>query len=91
MHPRAIWAIARKDALDLIRNRSTLGGLLFPLILSFVWLIISRAVGRSTTDILVYNPGDSNVVQVVVTAAFGPAGATTMAAPSPTPSRPSIS
>jgi ABC-2 type transport system permease protein len=66
MHPRAIWAIARKDALDTVLNKSTLGGLLFPIILSLVWLLISRVIGSSTTDILAYNPGNSNVVQVVV-------------------------
>jgi hypothetical protein len=36
MHPRAIWAIARKDALDLILNKSALGGLLFPILLLLV-------------------------------------------------------
>jgi ABC-2 type transport system permease protein len=69
MHPRAVWAIARKDALDLLLNKSTLVGLLFPIILSLVWLLISKAVGNSATDILVSNPANSNVVQVV-TAAF---------------------
>jgi ABC-2 type transport system permease protein len=68
MHPRAISAIARKDALDLWLNKSTLVGLLFPIILSLVWLFISRVIGNKTTDILVYNPGSSNVVQVVMAA-----------------------
>jgi ABC-2 type transport system permease protein len=68
MHPRAIWAIARKEALDLLTNKSTLGGLLFPILLSLVWLLISKAVGGTTTDILVYDPGGSNIVQVVMAA-----------------------
>jgi hypothetical protein len=44
-------------------------GLLFPIILSLVWLLIINVVGNRTTSILVYNPGSSNVVQAV-TAAF---------------------
>jgi ABC-2 type transport system permease protein len=72
MHPRAIWAIARKDAPDLLLNKSTLGGLLFPILLSLVWLLIINVVGNRTTDILVYNPGSSNVVQVVMAAFSSP-------------------
>jgi ABC-2 type transport system permease protein len=30
MHPRVIWAIIRKDALDIWLNKSTLGGLIVP-------------------------------------------------------------
>jgi ABC-2 type transport system permease protein len=65
MHPRLIWAVARKDALDLWLNRSTLGGLLLPILLSLVWLLIGKMLGNATTDILVCNPGNSNVAQVV--------------------------
>ncbi|MGD0611862.1 MAG: ABC transporter permease [Anaerolineales bacterium] len=68
MHLRAIWAIARKDALDLWRNKSTLGGLLFPILLSLLWLLIGKIIGNSSTDILVYNPGNSDIAQVVVAA-----------------------
>jgi ABC-2 type transport system permease protein len=69
MRGRIVLAIARKDALDILRNRATLVGLLFPVILSFVWLFIVNTVGSSRTDILVDNPGRSSVVRVV-TAAF---------------------
>jgi len=68
VRPRIILAIARKDALDLLLNKSTLGGLLFPILLSLVWLLISNVVGNNTTDILVYNLRRSNVVQVVMAA-----------------------
>jgi hypothetical protein len=68
MHPRAIWAIIRKDALDLILNKSTLGGLMFPILLSLVWLLIINVIGNRTTDIIVFNPGSSDVVQVILTA-----------------------
>jgi ABC-2 type transport system permease protein len=72
MHLRHIWAIARKDALDLWLNKATMGGLLAPIILSLVYLLIGKVVGKSTTDILVYNPGNSNVSQVVVAAFSSP-------------------
>jgi len=72
MHSRVIWAIARKDALDLVLNKSTLVGLLFPIILSLVWLLISKVVGGSTTNILAYDPGNSNIVQVVAAAFASP-------------------
>ncbi len=68
MHPRAVWAIARKDALDLLLNKSTLGGLLFPILLSLVWLLISKVIGNRATDMLVYNPGGSGVVQAAMAA-----------------------
>jgi hypothetical protein len=66
MHGRAILAVARKDALDLWLNKSTLAGLLFPIIRSLVWLLISKAVGKNQTGTLVYNPGQSNVAQVAM-------------------------
>jgi ABC-2 type transport system permease protein len=43
--------------------------------MSLVWLLIGKAIGSRTTDILVYNPGRSNVVQVVM-AAFPSPGVT---------------
>jgi ABC-2 type transport system permease protein len=72
MHPRAIWAIARKDALDLVLNKSTLGGLLFPILLSLVWLLIINVIGNRITEILAYNPGGSGVTQVMMAAFSSP-------------------
>jgi ABC-2 type transport system permease protein len=68
MHLRAIWAIARKDALDLWMNKATLGGLLAPIVLSLVWLLIGKMIGKSATDVIIYNPGNSSVAQVAVAA-----------------------
>ena len=62
MHPRIIWAIARKDAIDLYHNRAALGGLLAPVFLSLVWLLIGKVFGSTVTQILVYNPGGSPAV-----------------------------
>jgi hypothetical protein len=49
MHPRIIWAIICKDFLDIWINKSTLGGLVFPIILSLVWLLIGTLVGGTKT------------------------------------------
>lgn len=65
MHLRNILAIARKDALDILLNKSTLAGLLTPILLSLVFLLITVLVGNHTTSILVYNPGNSGIVNVV--------------------------
>ena len=70
MHPRIILAIMRKDARDVLLNRTFLSTLLGPLILTLLWVGIVAIVGSSTstTSILVYNPGQSNVAQVVINA-----------------------
>jgi ABC-2 type transport system permease protein len=69
MHAKYIWAVARKDALDLWRNKATLGGLLSPIMMALIYLLITKVFGGMKTDILVYNPGDSAIIQVV-TGAF---------------------
>lgn len=68
MHLRNILAIARKDAIDLLLNKSTLFVLLMPIILALFFLLISTLVGGHATKILVYNPGNSRVVNVVSSA-----------------------
>lgn len=65
MHPRLIFAIARKDALDILLNKSTLGILLSPIFLALLFLGIGALLGSKTTDVLVYNPGKSGVEQVL--------------------------
>ena len=61
MHPRVIWAIVRKDLLDIWLNKSILGGLIFPIILSLLWLLISNLIGGQKTALLIYNPGNSSL------------------------------
>ena len=57
MHPRVIRAIARKDALDLLLNKQTLVMLLTPILLALFFLGLTWLIGgKSTTEILVYNP-----------------------------------
>jgi ABC-2 type transport system permease protein len=69
MHLRAIFAIARKDALDLILNRVTRVLLLTPIFASLLFVFISNLAGTTTTDLLIYNPGNSGLEQVI-TASF---------------------
>ncbi len=69
IHLRSILAIARKDALEIWLDKGKLATLLFPLALALIWLGISR-IGTSqpaqpTTALLVYNPGQSPLQQVV--------------------------
>lgn len=66
MHLRTIWAIVRKDALDIWKNKPVLGGLIYPIIMALVYLFISRLAGHSESKVLVYNPGDSPLAQVIV-------------------------
>lgn len=68
MHPRVIWAIIRKDAIDIWLNKPTLVGLIYPILMSLVFLLISRVVGGSADNLLVFDPGESSLVQVVATA-----------------------
>ena len=74
MHPRIILAIARKDAIDILLNKSMLFNLLVPILISLLYLFIrllDALIGSHATDILVYNPGQSNVAQVVISAFSG--------------------
>lgn len=80
MHPRSVLAIARKDAIDLLLNKSALGILLTPIILAVVFLFVTKLVSGHTTNILVYNPGQSRLVQVV-SGAFVPVKITETHAP----------
>jgi ABC-2 type transport system permease protein len=68
MHPRSVLAIARKDAIDILVNKSTMTVLIMPIALAIFFLFIGKLIGGHTTNILVYNPGHSQVVQVVSSA-----------------------
>ena len=66
MHIRTIWAIVRKDTLDIWKNKPTLAGLIYPIIMALLYLLISRLVGTNETKVLVYNPGSSPLAQVIL-------------------------
>lgn len=64
MHIRSILAIARKDAIDIIVNKSTLFMLMTPIFLALLFLVIGLLLDSHITNVLVYNPGKSGVQQV---------------------------
>lgn len=65
MHIRSVLAIARKDAIDILLNRNALFGLLTPIFLALLFLGISSVVGAKTSNILIYDPGNAGIDQVV--------------------------
>ena len=67
MHTRNILAIARKDALDILLNRTTLYFLLSPIILAILFAVISGLLTSRTaaSSLLIYNPGHSGVEQFI--------------------------
>jgi ABC-2 type transport system permease protein len=65
MHIRSILAVARKDALDILANKSTLIGLLSLIAVAVLFRIISTLLGAHTTEVLIYDPGDSGIEKVI--------------------------
>ncbi len=80
MHTRSVLAIARKDAIDILLNKSTLFILIMPIAMAVFFLFIGKVIGGHATSVLVYNPGQSRVVQVV-SGAFGSSRITEAASP----------
>lgn len=76
MHLRNINAIARKDALDILLNKTTLSFLLTPIFLAILYAIIGGLLAShaSSAGLLIYNPGHSEVEQFIgsVIPASGP-------------------
>ena len=65
MHIRAIIAIARKDALDIILNKTMLFTLLSPIFVAVLYLILGNLMATSPSRLLIYNPSNSPVQQIV--------------------------
>jgi ABC-2 type transport system permease protein len=65
MHLRTTLAIARKDALDIFLNKSTLVMLLTPVLLTILFAVLSGLLGSKPARLLVYNPERSGVSQAV--------------------------
>jgi ABC-2 type transport system permease protein len=67
MHVRNIIAIARKDALDILLNKTTLYFLLSPIFIAVLFAVIGGLLANhaSSLSILIYNPGHSNVEQFI--------------------------
>ena len=67
MHIRSIMAIARKDALDLLLNKTTLFFLLTPIMLAVLFAVIGGLIANknASANILIYNSDNSGVEQFV--------------------------
>ena len=65
MQSYTILAIARKDALDILINKTAQALLITPIALSILFAFISSVLSTHTSSILVYNPGHSTIVQAV--------------------------
>ena len=68
MQVRAIVAIARKDAIEIRLQKSLLFNLALPPLLTVAYLIVSALITQviqSPASLLVYNPGDSHLAQVI--------------------------
>jgi ABC-2 type transport system permease protein len=80
MQARTIFAIARKDALDILLNTTTLVTLLSPIFLAVLFIVLTRLTFSTTTSLLIYNPDGSGVEQVVADV-FGKTSVTHAATP----------
>ena len=67
MHIRNILAIARKDALDILLNKTTLFFLISPILIAVLFAIIGGLLANrsASTSLLLYNPGNSRVEQYI--------------------------
>ncbi len=67
MHIRNILAIARKDALDILLNKTTLFFLFTPVFLAVLFAVIGGLLTskNASTSLLIYNPGNSGIEQYV--------------------------
>ena len=65
MHIRTIVAIARKDAIDIGKNKQTLIGLLTPFFMGIFFIFVQVLFsGRGITKVYIYDPDHSNISQV---------------------------
>ena len=65
IHLRSIFAIACKDALDILFNKATISMLLMPVLLSILFAVLSGLLGSPPAKLLVYNPEHSRIGQIV--------------------------
>ncbi|QBD81075.1 hypothetical protein EPA93_35930 [Ktedonosporobacter rubrisoli] len=61
LHPRIILAIARKDAVDILHNKSTLVGLLMPVFIAVLFVIMKAIFSGQSTKLLIYDPGQAGM------------------------------
>jgi ABC-2 type transport system permease protein len=65
MHTRTILAIARKDAIDIVKNKQTLIGLLTPFVMGIVFIFFQILFsGRGIAKVYIYDPDHSNLSKI---------------------------
>jgi ABC-2 type transport system permease protein len=65
MHTRTILAIARKDAIDIVKNKQTLIGLLTPFFMGIFFIFFQILFsGRGIAMVYIYDPDHSNISQI---------------------------
>ena len=66
MSARATLAIVRKDAVEIVLNRSALITVLSPIFIAVLFATLNALLSGKTTPVLVYNPGGSAVERVIL-------------------------
>jgi ABC-2 type transport system permease protein len=64
MSLRSILAIARKDALDILLNKSTLVSLFTPIFIALLFTIMVALISGKISHLLIYNPSNSGIEQI---------------------------
>jgi ABC-2 type transport system permease protein len=65
MHTRTILAIARKDAIDVLKNKQMLLSLLAPIFMGIFFIFFQTLVsGRGVSKVYIYDPDRSNISQI---------------------------
>jgi ABC-2 type transport system permease protein len=66
MHTRTILAIARKDAIDISKNKQLLFSLLTPFFMGIIFIFLQTLFsGRGMAKVYIYDPDHSNLSQIV--------------------------
>jgi ABC-2 type transport system permease protein len=65
IHVRSIFAIIRKDILDILFNKATITMLLMPVMLSILFAGLSGLLAGQSNTVLMYNPQHSRLGQII--------------------------
>lgn len=68
IHLRSMFAIMRKDILDIVFSIPTVSMLLTPVVLSVLFAVLSGLLWNPPAKLLIYNPEHSRIVEVVAQA-----------------------
>jgi len=66
LNARATLAIARKDAVEIVLNRSALVTVLSPIFIALLFAALNVLLSGKTTPVLIYNPSGSAIEHVVL-------------------------